>query len=368
MSQEPHLSFFGTPAGKVAGYLPAKIYEGGVRLRHLFYRRGILKAHRLPEPVISIGNLTVGGTGKTPMVELTARLLQMQEERPVVLLRGYRGKPPQDVNLVSDGERILLGPEQAGEEAVLLAENLRGVPVIVGKDRAHCGRWAVRRFAPCVLVLDDGYQHLRLDRDLNVLLLDATDTFGGARMLPLGRLREPLEALQRAEVILVTRADRPFDDPFVRKVVRHFNKSAPLMYAYHEVTAACDLEGKATVPLTQLVGKPVAALAGIGKPGLFFEDLAHYQIPVMKEFVFPDHHFYNEVELARCVREAREARAKALITTQKDAIKLRRLPRDPFPIYFLKIEAKLEKEVHYRSYLLRAILDRRGDSNPKPKT
>ncbi|MGA7827882.1 MAG: tetraacyldisaccharide 4'-kinase, partial [Geobacteraceae bacterium] len=196
----------------------ALVYGVIVRMRAFLYVRGILSSFRLDVPVISVGNLSVGGTGKTPMSILVARLLIARGKRVVVLSRGYGGAGGAAVRLVSDGFRILLPASEAGDEPVLLAHSVPGLIVLTGSDRYRAGLEALKRFNPDIVLLDDGYQHLRLQRDLNILLLNAAKPFGNGWTLPAGLLREPCSALRRADLIVYTRADRITEYPDVADI------------------------------------------------------------------------------------------------------------------------------------------------------
>ena len=187
-------------------YLLSVPYQWAVRTRILFYNIGLLKTKRLPCPVISVGNITVGGTGKTPLVMLLARGLKERGIKIAILSRGYKRKKNSD-SLVSDGQNLFLSPEAAGDEPYLMANALKGVPILVGKDRFMTGQMALERFGVRGLLLDDGYQHLHLHRDLNILLIDSNVGFGDGHLLPRGILREPLSHLQRADLFVLTKVE-----------------------------------------------------------------------------------------------------------------------------------------------------------------
>ena len=187
--------------------MASKIYGGGVKLRQKLYQKGLVKSKRLPCMVISVGNLSVGGTGKTPMTIYLANLIQDFGNKAVVISRGYKGRAEKAGGIVSDGKVLLMGPETAGDEPYMMAVKLKNVPVIVGKNRFEAGMLAVRTFKPEVLVLDDAFQHLKLERDLDLVLLDCQRPFGNGHMLPRGIMREPVSALSRADALILTRSD-----------------------------------------------------------------------------------------------------------------------------------------------------------------
>jgi tetraacyldisaccharide 4'-kinase len=303
-------------------YLPAKLYEGGVRTRAWLYERGWLEAKRLPAPVISVGNLTVGGTGKTPCVAWLANWLQAEGHAVAILSRGYKRTSTGRVE-VSDGKRLLCDAAMAGDEPYLLAQSCPGVRVVVDQDRYAAGCWLAERTRISAFVLDDGYQHLRLRRALNLVLVDATDDLAHAQMVPFGRLREPLTALRRADVVIVTRANQPFDRSALEAAIRRFVRAQiPIFYAQHALTTLRCLGTDQINEMTALVGQPVAAFSGIARPERFLKDLEKSGMRVVWQRSFEDHHRYTKTEFERIVIEAKQAGAIALLTTEKDAANL----------------------------------------------
>ncbi len=333
----------------------AFLYGVAVRLRGQGYRRGLFKRHQLSRPVISVGNLTLGGTGKTPYVAYLARLLQTAQFQPAILSRGYRGTAERSGTLVSDGKDILCDVMKAGDEPYLLARVLPGVPVAVGRDRFRSGRLIEQMLAQPIHILDDGYQHLALKRNLNILLLDGSDPFGGNHLLPAGRLREPLEALSRADLIVVTRSHLPVDVDHIEITVRRFNRIVPIAYFYHDAVRVWDLSDGSRYDLRHFLGRKMLALAAIGHPKIFLHDLAHYQIQVTATRLFRDHHNFTQLELDGALRDATEAGGDGIITTEKDAVRLERLAFRPGQIFVFSIEAKPEEPEGYRRFLLSEI-------------
>lgn len=331
------------------------VYGILVRLRLALYGLGILKTKKLRNPVISVGNLTVGGTGKTPLVELTAQLLRKEEENVVILSRGYGRANGSRCTLVSDGNNILTGWKEAGDEPFLLASNLPGVKVVVGNDRYRSGKTIEQQTGDCVFLLDDGYQHVGLARDLNILLIDATDPFGGEKLLPLGRLREPMREIRRADLVVITRSDHPFDEEYITSKIRHYNKDVHVVFAYHNVLGLVPIKGNDLIEIMQFSFKPVVTMAGIAHPDVFFRDLSHYQIAVLRKFTFPDHYAFSLSDVEAVMAAAKQLNAEAVITTQKDAIKLAALDIPDFPFYYLKIQAAVDDVGRYMFYLESAL-------------
>lgn len=296
----------------------APLYRGAVMARIGAYSRGWLSSSRLGAPVVSVGNLTFGGTGKTPTVIALVRDLVRRGRHPAVLSRGY-GRAVED-------PVVLIGPEpkatvaSAGDEPLELASRLPGVPVVVDADRIRGGIEALTRGAD-VLVLDDGFQHLKLDRDLNLLLVDAGDPWGGGRMPPLGRLREPLSGMTRADAVVVTKV--PADaEPIlaeVRRVVEEFVPGLPVLAARLEPTTV-RLGGVAADPEV-LAGKRVLAVAGLGRPEGFADLLRSAGAEIVETRWFVDHHRFTEAEVAAAVKAAETASA-VVVTTAKDAVKM----------------------------------------------
>ncbi len=291
--------------GLSAASLP---YAIAVRLRNLAYDRGWLRRHRAGVPVVSVGNLTVGGTGKTPCVEYVARHYREQDLRVAVLSRGYGG----------EGGR--------NDEALVLEENLPDVPHLQGADRVRWSRAAVEELDSEVLVLDDGFQHRRLARDLDLVLLDATDPWGQGRLLPRGLLREPVSGLRRAGVILLTRCDQAGDLAGLRRQVERIAPGVPVVETTHRPLDLVDSE-ETTFPLESLRERPVAAFCGLGNPEAFRRTLLDLGADLRAFRAFADHHPYNRDDVEALRRWAEALAADGMIvTTQKDLVKLR-LPR-----------------------------------------
>jgi tetraacyldisaccharide 4'-kinase len=303
----------------VALLLPCALVYGVVlRIRSFLYFRGIMPSFALGVPVISVGNLSVGGTGKTPLTILIARLLIARGKRVVVLSRGYGGAGGSAVRIVSDGSRILLPVSEAGDEPVLLARSVPGLIVVTCSDRYQGGLEALKQFRPDIFLLDDGFQHLRLRRDLNILLLDAARPFGNGWTLPAGLLREPLSAVKRADLIVYTRADGATACPALADI--------PVCRSSHRLSGVVSLRGGELTAFSIFAGKKVVACAGIADPGAFFDALTREGVDLAATLAFPDHCLYDRTERAEICRVIAETGADFLITTEKDAVKLTAFP------------------------------------------
>jgi tetraacyldisaccharide 4'-kinase len=326
------------------GVLRALSVVYGVLVWHraLAYRLGLLKSYALDSYVVSVGNITVGGTGKTPLVMALARQLRDKGHRVVVLSRGYKGAS-RGVCLVSDGRQVLVSKELAGDEPYLLAQRLPGVPVIVGRDRYAAGRVAVERLAPDVVLLDDGFQHLKLRRDLDIVTIDCTAPFGNNRLLPRGPLREPLSALTRASLFCLTHAEQRAELDLIKQRLKSVKPNADLFEARHCPIALRTLSAPTEDLGTPfLSGKSVVALSAIANPESFCRMLEGLGCRLLGRVSFPDHHAYKPGDLQAAARQAKDLNADCIVTTAKDAV---RLPEDWHsdpPTFVLEIAVEIE--------------------------
>lgn len=313
--------------------LAASLYGGLIRLRNRHYDRPG-SSSRVEVPVLSVGNLTLGGTGKTPIVAWIARRLSDSGVRPAIVSRGYRGKAGRGPLLASSGDGPTCDAALCGDEPFLLASTLPGVMVVVGSDRVAGALLAHSRGAD-VIVLDDGFQHRRLDRDLDIVLLDAGDPFGGGRLLPAGRLREPLGGLRRAHAVLITRARRQERFAEIERVVRRHNRSVPILTAGHRGVGFVDARGAPCERPSRAV-----AFCGIGSPEGFRADLEACGVELLDFRRWPDHHAYTPRELSDLAGLA-AGHASALVTTEKDLARLSGRWPGPDPPLALRIEAEI---------------------------
>ncbi|GAB4483393.1 MAG: tetraacyldisaccharide 4'-kinase [Thermodesulfovibrionales bacterium] len=304
-----------------------RAYLLGLSIRQ---RSALKHRKKLPCRVISIGNITTGGTGKTPATIALAQEAKRRGMRPVILTRGYRGSAPGPC-FVSRGERPLLTHIQAGDEPVLMAEKLSGTEIVKGADRHASGMFAIAELGlACprkdarpgpLFLLDDGFQHWRLHRDRDVVLVDALDPFSGGRLLPLGRLREPLSALGRADVIAVTRCDADGPQESVISTIRRHNRAAPVFRAWHRVAAVRSPDGTRFGP-ARLAGMKVFGACGLGNPAGFQETIRTLQAELTGLRTYRDHYPYNQADVAAVTREAAALGADAVVTTEKDYVRM----------------------------------------------
>lgn len=304
-------------------YWAALPYAAISRFRIGLYRSGLLPQRRLPVPVVSVGNLTMGGTGKTPVVILLADWLLSQGKRVAILSRGYRRRSHAAQLLVSDGARLLVGPEEAGDEPYLMARRCPTAVVAVGSDRYTLGQWLLKRHPVDCILLDDGFQHLGLHRDVNLLLVDATDPGGLSAVVPAGRLREPLQAAARATAVIITRADRPND---VRGVVDRLcgvvgSMPEPIQVIFR-AEELVSVTAEVSQPSSWAVGKTALLCSGVAHAESFRSVAGAMGFRILDELVYRDHHAYTKADVERLKVRAAEVNAEVVVTTEKDAGKL----------------------------------------------
>jgi tetraacyldisaccharide 4'-kinase len=328
-------------------------YHGLLRTRDWLYARGVLKSQWLGVPVVSIGNLTVGGTGKTPAVELAVRTLRELGHRPAILSRGY-GRRGGGIHVVADATSIRLDADAAGDEPFLLARQLPGVPIVVGANRHDAGREAVERFGASVVVLDDGFQHRTLMKDLDIVMVRARAPWGNGRLLPAGPLREPLAALARAHLLVVTSARDAADIAEPAAAARVHAPGVPIVTARHVPTACWETTAMRELGVNAVHGLKLFAFAGIGAPDGFRDTLAEAGALDAGFMRFPDHHWYTRDDLTALERRAHAASAVGLVTTEKDWVRLRRSAAPGMPLYVLAVRlVLLSGEAEWRAAFAR---------------
>jgi tetraacyldisaccharide 4'-kinase len=319
------------------------LYKAVVQTRLAAYNRGLFKVTKLPVPVISVGNLTTGGTGKTPLVEWVCRTLARKQRKVCILTRGYGRSNPDSRVVVSDGSTVLTNAAQAGDEPFLLAHSLTGLAAVISDpNRAAAGKWAIDHLGAEVLVLDDGFQHLALARDLDIVAIDATNPWGGGKLLPAGRLREPRSCLSRADCVVVTRADQSDQLTLLETEIRRLNSTCPVVRSEMTVTSISTLNSERHEEVAA-VPQPTAAFCAVGNPESFFELLRQNGIDPVCNRTFRDHHQYSQSDVDSLIRESRQAGAQSIITTSKDAVKLHE-SEFALPCYVLNIEISITEE------------------------
>jgi tetraacyldisaccharide 4'-kinase len=299
------------------------LYGVGSSFRNALYDRGIFRSHSLGARTISIGNLTAGGTGKTPLVALVAGRLAENREKVCILTRGYGRENPAERVVVSDGQNILADARAGGDEPVELAEKLIGKAIVIAdRDRVAAARWAIQEFSPTVFVLDDGFQHRRAERDLDIVCIDATDPFGGGRSLPAGRLRERPSNLDRADAAVLTRAELADDLAALEWQVRQLAPKIEIFHASYRTREFKEIGSQNTIDIAELRRSAAFAFCGLGDPKNFFAQLEREGVRLVGRKAFPDHHAYTADDVRSVEASARSAGAEVLITTAKDAVRL----------------------------------------------
>jgi tetraacyldisaccharide 4'-kinase len=334
----------------------SKVFQVAVKIRRFLYNVRILRDSTLGVQVIAIGNLTVGGTGKTPVVEKFARELRDQGRNVAILSRGYRSKPPPlgkrlinkillrddstPPRVVSDGKSLLLDSDTAGDEPYMLASNLRDVVVLVDKDRVKSGRYAIEKFGCDTLLLDDGFQYWKLrGRRRDIVLIDYQQPFGNEYMLPRGTLREPPSHLARASTIFITKSNGNTEE--LRRRIAEHNSNAGIIECVHHPLYFEDVFTGQRQGLEFLKGKKVASLSGIAQPESFEKSLAQLGSELVYSKRFADHHRFSQQELLNVINRSKKRQAQIVITTQKDAVRFPKLDRRDLAIYFMRVEIKI---------------------------
>ena len=323
----------------------------GVALRHAGYKRGWFKTRRLSRPVVSVGNLTVGGTGKTPLVACVANILLRRGWNPSILTRGYGRSSKAEMIVVAPGAGRRANAQEIGDEPALLASLLPEVPLIICADRFRGGQAAEERFQVDAHILDDGFQHLALARDVDLLALDATQTISDRHLLPAGRQREPLSALRRAQIVVLTRMDSA-DPQGLEELVLKVHPAARVFRSRTGLLGWTDALSGEVFSIEEVRPQKVAAFCGIGNPRAFFADVRRWGFSLVAEDAFPDHHLYTGGEIQQLVAGAGKNGAAALLTTQKDAVKFSRDWALQLPILACAIEAQIADAEGFERTLL----------------
>lgn len=321
-----------------------------VAFRYFLYNSGIIRRFPLGIQVISIGNVTAGGTGKTPVTEIFARTLAQAGRKVAILSRGYRRKeapwyqriftqvidPPL---VVSDGRRVLLDSAVGGDEPYMLASNLPGVAVLVDRNRVKAGRYAIKRLGCDTIILDDGFQYQKLKHSIEVVLVDSTNPFGNGHMLPRGVLREPARHLKRADIIFLTKCRG--ETGAIKEEIRKYNRTAEIVECNHTPRILRDVWSREKYPLKWLKGKTVCTLSGIASPKGFENSLRHMGAKVVWCDRYADHHRYDSSEILYALNRTADMGAEALVTTEKDAVRFPRFETSPVKCLYLRIAIEI---------------------------
>ncbi len=365
--------------GKRAGILRAilyalsHLYRGIVQGRLALYRRRIYREHALGCPVVSVGNVTVGGTGKTPVVELLARELTAGGRKVAILSRGYKSVPKPLLRrfadkifrkkniftprIVSDGQALLLDSRTAGDEPFMLANNLRGVVILVDRDRVKSGLYAMEHFGSDLLLLDDGFQYVRLEHRIEIALIDRQTPFGNEFLLPRGTLREPPANLRRATHILITKCTGGENTALIARI-RRYNRTAEIIETSHRPRHLRNLLTGEVKPLDFLAGKRVGSICGIAAPESFEGALRKLGAKIELSKIYTDHHRYSDREIENFVTRCARRNMDAILTTEKDAVRIPRLLEAEVPLYYLRVEIEILRGEESWQRLIRRLTHR----------
>ncbi len=346
-------------------------YGGVLKIRDRSFQNHPERSGSLPCMVISIGNITVGGTGKTPMTVYLATMLKNSGFRVAIVSRGYGGKSSKTGGIVCDGKKILLPSHMAGDEPHMMAKQLQDVPVVVWSNRYQAGLLAIEKFSPDILLLDDGFQHRKLKRDLNILLLDANHPFGNGHLLPRGTLREPVAMIQRADIMILTRAGNSPEpgksllEQLSKNGLEAFASHTPLFLSSHRpyihsiILSGDDKSGGNPAPSPQdpsiLKGKSVFAFSGIAKNIDFRKSAATLGCRIAGYLEFSDHHEYNETDFSGIMQAARKNNAEMVITTEKDFSRIAGRFQWPLPLGVIGVSISIHEEKKFQELILTKI-------------
>ena len=341
------------------------LYGAITKMRISLYEKGLLRSFSLEIPTISIGNITVGGTGKTPFVAFVAQILAEKGEKVCILTRGYGRENPKKRVLISDGKQILVDDSKvAGDEPFELAKKLSGKAIVVADaNRVSAAKWVRENFEVTAFVLDDAFQHHKAKRDLDIVTIDATNPFGNGKLLPAGILREPLENLKRADAIIITRANLSDEIENLKAKISEYNSNSPIFVSENKVENLIELkdfhktstDSKSKTNHQQLTTNNYLAFCALGNPDNFFEQLRRENFNLVETEKFPDHHFYTQNDIEKLEQKASEANAEILLTTAKDAVKLKNLEFN-LPCFVVESEMFFEDEKKLREFIY-AVFD-----------
>ncbi len=343
----------GKKAALLCGFLKALswLFYVLVQLRLFLFKHRIVRASTLGCQVISVGNVTVGGTGKTPIVETFARSLTEKGRKVAILSRGYKSrktplwekifkKEERLPRVVSDGKRLLLNSDLAGDEPFMLASNLPEVSVVVDRDRVKAGKYAIRKLGCDTLVLDDGFQYLKIHQRTDIVLVDYTNPFGYGNVLPRGLLREPMRNLKRAGFIFITKCP-PEGAPQLKAKLRELNASAEISECRHSSKYLKNLYTREQLGLDAIQGKKVSTISGIAVPEGFENGVRKLGAEIVHTARYADHHRYTQQEIIETINRAVKAGAEVIVTTEKDAVRFPRIDRCDLPILYLRVEIEM---------------------------
>lgn len=349
------MNIFDTNIYRCLCYPLSRIYGAMIWLRNKAYDKKIFGSFKIDEAlVISVGNISVGGTGKTPVIKFLADYLKASGFKVAILSRGYKRKSKGTI-VVSDGKRVLNNFHQSGDEPLLLAMNLSDVPIVVESDRFKGARFIVERFQPDFILLDDGFQHRRLARDIDIVTVDATTGFGREHLLPTGFLREPVSSLSRAHLIWLTRVDQGTDTIGLITRIKDITQ-APIISSNHQPSELRSAITHDRLPLSLLHHKKVLLFSGIANPGAFEITANALGAEIIDHYTFPDHYHYRANDIATILDSGAKKNVELILTTEKDMIRLKEVVANDLPIYYLTIEIQICHQEEEVKNVLRSLV------------
>ncbi len=350
----------------------SRLFRNIVQCRLTLYSERIFRQHLPGCQIISVGNITVGGTGKTPVVEFLTKTLLKRDRKVAILSRGYRSKKKSFIEkmqdkwegkedlprIVSNGKEVLLDSELSGDEPFMLAKNLLPASVLVDKDRVKSCNYATKYLRSDIIILDDGFQYLRLRPSYNICLIDVTNPFGNHHVLPRGILREPIKNLRRANLIFLTKASQRKNLSHLKRFIRRHNRDAKMIECAHKPIKMVELFSGKDYPLEDIVGKRVAALSGIAVPSGFESSIERLGGNLVYRKSFPDHHRFRNKEIADVFDDAVAANAEMILTTEKDAVRIEDVGERRIPIYYVKIEIGIfHGEEYFDEFIAKVLME-----------
>lgn len=344
----------------------SRLFEALTNARNALYNRDILASYSAGVPVVSIGNITVGGTGKTPLVALTAKILADDGEKVCIISRGYGRASPKNRVLVSDGEQVIAAASDAGDEPFELANKLLSEAVVIADaDRTAAAKWARDRFGATVFVLDDAFQHRRIRRDLDIVTIDATNPFGNGKTLPFGILRESMKNLRRADAIVITRTNLAKNIEELKRQIADYNPDCSIFAAENKIVNLTNLKDYPAAKIEHTTDEEQKTLAkdknlafcALGNPNNFFEQLRRESFDLVSTKVFRDHHLYTQKDIESIEARARKDGIGILLTTAKDAAKLSAL-KFTLPCFIVEVKTVLDDDAGFRRLLMKTLINR----------
>ncbi|MDY6863486.1 MAG: tetraacyldisaccharide 4'-kinase [Thermodesulfobacteriota bacterium] len=338
---------------KIIFYLFSLFFLFGIKIRSFLYNNGILTTRKLNCKVVSIGNLSMGGTGKTPLTIFLAGLFINEKKKVAVLSRGYKGKKLKKSKIVRDEREFFLNPVEAGDEPYLMAKQIKA-PVIIGKNRYLSGKLAIKKYSTEIIILDDGFQHLGLFRNLDIVIINALDYPGRENLFPLGYFREPFSHIKRADLILIGKSSNQNVTTGLEEKIRKYKNDVKLFFMDLYPEKIIDISGEKNLPLAFLRDKEVAAISAIAHPEHFFLIIKDLGAKIVKKYIYPDHHIFTMNDIKKWEREKIDD--IYIILTEKDAVKLPRVIEDKFKFIVLSVKVRIEPLKEFVDIIRQKIL------------